>query len=57
VNVSPNPLPLELRLTEIGRIHSPFSQATGTPTQPHRVGRAAGGVILKMKNHITLTSK
>jgi hypothetical protein len=26
--------PLQIRLTEIGRVHSPFKQATGTPIQP-----------------------
>ena len=39
--------PLEIRLTEIGRIHSPFKQATGTPIQPYRAGSAPGYVILR----------
>ena len=34
----------EIRLTEIGRVHSPFKQATGTPIQPYRAGSAPGYV-------------
>jgi tRNA-Thr(GGU) m(6)t(6)A37 methyltransferase TsaA len=40
------PSPLEIRLTEIGRIHSPFKQATGTPIQPCRAGNSPGYVTL-----------
>jgi tRNA-Thr(GGU) m(6)t(6)A37 methyltransferase TsaA len=39
--------PLEIRLTEIGRVHSPFKQATGTPIQPYRAGSAPGYIILR----------
>ena len=39
--------PLEIRLTEIGRVHSPFKQATGTPIQPYRAGSAPGYVVLR----------
>jgi tRNA-Thr(GGU) m(6)t(6)A37 methyltransferase TsaA len=39
--------PPELRLTEIGRVHSPFMQATGTPIQLYRAGSAPGYVILR----------
>jgi len=39
--------PPGIRLTEIGRVHSPFQQATGTPIQPYRAGSAAGYVILR----------
>jgi len=38
---------LEIRLTEIGRVHSPFEQATGTPIQPYRAANAPGYVILR----------
>jgi tRNA-Thr(GGU) m(6)t(6)A37 methyltransferase TsaA len=31
-----------MNLVEIGRIHSPFKQATGTPIQPSRAGGAEG---------------
>ena len=31
-----------MNLIEIGRIHSPFKQATGTPIQPSRAGGAEG---------------
>jgi len=31
-----------MNLAEIGRIHSPFKQATGTPIQPSRAGVAEG---------------
>jgi tRNA-Thr(GGU) m(6)t(6)A37 methyltransferase TsaA len=31
-----------MQLTEIGRIHTPFKQATGTPIQPCRAGSAEG---------------
>jgi len=34
--------PPEIRLTEIGCIHSPFVQAAGTPIQPYRAGNAPG---------------
>ncbi len=39
--------PLEIRLTEIGRVHSPFKQATGTPIQPYRAGSAPGYITLR----------
>jgi tRNA-Thr(GGU) m(6)t(6)A37 methyltransferase TsaA len=39
--------PLEIRLKEIGRVHSPFKHATGTPIQPFRTGSAPGYVILR----------
>lgn len=39
--------PLEIRLTEIGRVHSPFKQATGTPIQPYRAGSAPGYINLR----------
>ena len=42
-----NSSPLEIRLTEIGRVHSPFKQATGTPIQPYRAGSAPGYVTLR----------
>ena len=38
--------PTEIRLFEIGRIHSPFKQATGTPIQPCRAGNSPGYVTL-----------
>ena len=38
---------LEIRLIEIGRIHSPFKQATGTPIQPCRAGISPGYVTLR----------
>jgi tRNA-Thr(GGU) m(6)t(6)A37 methyltransferase TsaA len=34
--------PLEIRLFEIGRIHSPYQQATGTPIQPYRAANSPG---------------
>jgi tRNA-Thr(GGU) m(6)t(6)A37 methyltransferase TsaA len=39
--------PPPIRLTEIGRIHSAFVQATGTPIQPYRAGDAPGYVNLR----------
>jgi tRNA-Thr(GGU) m(6)t(6)A37 methyltransferase TsaA len=39
--------PWEIRLAEIGRVHSPFQRATGTPIQPYRAGSAPGYVILR----------
>jgi len=36
----------EIKFKPIGVIHSPFSQATGTPIQPYRAGGATGYVIL-----------
>ena len=39
--------PTEIRLFEIGRIHSPFKQATGTPIQPCRAGNSPGYVTLR----------
>jgi len=47
MNAAKTTPPLELRLTEIGRVHSPFMQATGTPIQPYRAGSAPGYVILR----------
>jgi len=38
---------LEIRLKEIGRVHSPFKQAAGTPIQPYRAGGAPGYIILR----------
>ena len=38
---------MEFRLSEIGRIHSPFKQATGTPIQPYRAAGAPGYVRLR----------
>jgi tRNA-Thr(GGU) m(6)t(6)A37 methyltransferase TsaA len=46
MNASKN-TPTELRLSEIGRVHSPFRQATGTPIQPCRAGPSPGYVILR----------
>lgn len=37
----------EIRLTEIGRVHSPFKQAMGTPIQPCRAGHSPGYVVLR----------
>jgi len=37
----------EIRLSEIGRIHSPFKQAAGTPIQPCRAAGAPGYVRLR----------
>jgi tRNA-Thr(GGU) m(6)t(6)A37 methyltransferase TsaA len=39
--------PLEIRLFEIGRIHSQYKQATGTPIQPCRAGHSPGYVTLR----------
>ena len=36
-----------LRLSEIGRVHSPFKQATGTPIQPCRAGPSPGYAVLR----------
>jgi tRNA-Thr(GGU) m(6)t(6)A37 methyltransferase TsaA len=47
MNTSKNISPLEIRLTEIGRVHSPFKQATGTPIQPYRAGSAPGYIALR----------
>jgi tRNA-Thr(GGU) m(6)t(6)A37 methyltransferase TsaA len=44
---TPTTSPPELRLTEIGRVHSPFVRATGTPIQPYRAGNASGYVTLR----------
>jgi tRNA-Thr(GGU) m(6)t(6)A37 methyltransferase TsaA len=38
---------LEIRLTEIGVIHSPYQQATGTPIQPYRAGISPGYAVLR----------
>jgi len=35
-----------MNLVEIGRIHSPFKQATGTPIQPSRAGGTEGFIQL-----------
>ena len=40
-------LPLEILLKQIGVIHSPFKQATGTPIQPYRAGNAPGYLTLR----------
>ena len=47
MNAPKNTSPPEIRLTEIGRVHSPFKQATGTPIQPCRAGSAPGYVVLR----------
>lgn len=47
MNTTKNTPPPEIRLTEIGRVRSPFKQATGTPIQPYRAGGAPGYVILR----------
>ncbi len=47
MNTPVNNPPPEIRLTEIGRIHSPFKQAAGTPIQPYRAGIAQGYVNLR----------
>jgi len=39
--------PLEIRLSEIGRIHSPYQQATGTPIQPYRAANSPGYVTVR----------
>jgi tRNA-Thr(GGU) m(6)t(6)A37 methyltransferase TsaA len=39
--------PLEIRLTEIGVVHSPYKQATGTPIQPYRAGISPGYVVVR----------
>ena len=39
--------PLELQLTKIGVIHSPYKQATGTPIQPCRAGISPGYAVLR----------
>jgi tRNA-Thr(GGU) m(6)t(6)A37 methyltransferase TsaA len=46
MNKAKTPPAREIRLMEIGRIHSPFRQATGTPIQPYRAGSAPGYVTL-----------
>lgn len=33
-----------MELVEIGRIHTPFPQATGTPVQPSRAGQVEGWI-------------
>ena len=38
---------MEMRLIEIGRIHSSFHQATGTPIQPCRAGGSQGYITLR----------
>jgi tRNA-Thr(GGU) m(6)t(6)A37 methyltransferase TsaA len=47
MNTPINHSSLEIRLTEIGRVHSAFLQATGTPIQPYRAGNAPGCVTLR----------
>ena len=47
MNTPINHSSLEIRLTEIGRVHSAFLQATGTPIQPYRAGNAPGYVTLR----------
>lgn len=47
MNSSTSTSPLELRLFEIGRVHSPFKQATGTPIQPCRAVDSPGYVSLR----------
>jgi len=43
---SPRPFSPPMRLTEIGRVHSPWQQATGTPIQPCRAADAPGHVTI-----------
>jgi len=38
---------MEMRLIEIGRIHSAFHQATGTPIQPCRAVNSTGSITLR----------
>ena len=47
MNSTDNGLPLEMRLFEIGRVHSPYKQATGTPIQPFRAANSLGYVTLR----------
>ena len=47
MKTNPPSAPLKIPLTEIGRIHSPFVEATGTPIQPYRAGSAPGYVVLR----------
>jgi len=44
---TPSTAPVDMRLCELGRIHSPFKQATGTPIQPYRAAGAPGYVMLR----------
>ncbi len=47
MNSFTNITPLEMRLSEIGRIHSQFKQATGAPIQPSRAANSPGYVNLR----------
>lgn len=47
MNALKNTSPLEIRLMEIGRIHSQFKQATGTPIQPCRAGDSTGSGVVR----------
>jgi len=47
MNTLKNHPPREIRLQEIGRVHSPFQQATGTPIQPYRASSAPGYITLR----------
>ena len=40
-------VPNEFHLTAIGRIHSLYKQATGTPIQPARAGESLGHAVLR----------
>jgi len=42
-----NTLPTAIGLLEIGRVHSPFKHAAGTPIQPVRAGHSPGYVTLR----------
>ena len=47
MTTSPNPSPMEMRLFELGRIHSPFKPAAGTPIQPYGAAGAPGYIGLR----------
>jgi len=38
---------MEVRLFEMGRVHSQFKQASGTPIQPYRAGNSPGCATLR----------
>jgi len=44
MSLTPAHPPRDFRLTEIGRIHSQFKQATGMPIQPSRAGNSPGHI-------------
>ena len=47
MTATPSTSPVEMRLVELGRIQSPFKQATGTPIQPYRAAGAPGYITLR----------